>query len=156
MQCQILAVGQKLPRWATDACEDYFTRLQRFMKCHLFDIASSTRQKNYDANAYKEEEGTKLLQKISPTDKVIALDVKGQAFSTQSLATNIANWQQEGNRLVFLIGGPDGLSEACLKRANVKWSLSMLTFPHVLARVILLEQLYRATSLLANHPYHRE
>ncbi|HRE32868.1 MAG TPA: 23S rRNA (pseudouridine(1915)-N(3))-methyltransferase RlmH, partial [Candidatus Berkiella sp.] len=98
----------------------------------------------------------KLLQKNSPTDKVIALDVQGQAFSTQTLATNIANWQQEGNRLVFLIGGPDGLSEACLKRANVKWSLSMLTFPHVLARVILLEQLYRATSLLANHPYHRE
>ncbi len=156
MQCQILAIGQKLPEWAATACEEYFVRLQRFMKCSLLDIPSATRQKNVDANLYKNEEGTKLLQKIGPTDKVIALDVKGKAFSTPELAQNIANWQQEGEKLVFLIGGPDGLSQTCLARANIKWSLSALTFPHTLARVILLEQLYRATSLLANHPYHRE
>lgn len=156
MQCQILAIGQKMPNWAASACEEYFMRLQRFMKCHLLDISSSTRQKNTDAAVYKEEEGTKLLQKISPSDKVIALDVKGKAFSTPELANQINLWQQEGSKLVFLIGGPDGLSDRCLKRANVKWSLSALTFPHTLARVILLEQLYRATSLLANHPYHRE
>lgn len=145
-----------MPAWAISACEEYFTRLQRFLKCHLLDIPSATRLKNVDANIYKEEEGHKLLQKIGPTDKVIALDVKGKAFSTPDLAKNIAAWQLEGSKLVFLIGGPDGLSDACLKRANVKWSLSQLTFPHTLARVILLEQLYRATSLLANHPYHRE
>lgn len=156
MQCQILAIGQKLPQWAATACEEYFVRLQRFMKCSLLDIPSATRQKNMDANLYKNEEGTKLLQKIGPTDKVIALDVKGKAFSTPELAQHIANWQQEGEKLVFLIGGPDGLSQTCLARANIKWSLSALTFPHTLARVILLEQLYRATSLLANHPYHRE
>lgn len=156
VQCQILAIGQKMPGWAVAACEEYFVRLQRFMKCALLDIPSATRQKNVDVESYKEEEGLKLLQKIAPTDKVIALDVKGQAFSTTAIAQNIASWQQEGNKLVFLIGGPDGLSNACLKRANVKWSLSALTFPHTLARVILLEQLYRASSLLANHPYHRE
>jgi 23S rRNA (pseudouridine1915-N3)-methyltransferase len=156
VQCQILAIGQKLPEWAAKACEEYFVRLQRFMKCSLLDIPTATRQKNVDANLYKTEEGSKLLQKIGPTDKVIALDVKGKAFSTPELAQNIANWQQEGEKLVFLIGGPDGLSQTCLARANIKWSLSALTFPHTLARVILLEQLYRATSLLANHPYHRE
>ena len=146
MQALILAVGQKIPTWYEMACEAYFVRLQRFMKCHLQEIPKRS----------IEEEGHKLLQKISPHDKVIALDIKGESFSTSMLAKNINAWQQEGKRLIFMIGGPDGLSSACLERANVRWSLSELTFPHTLARVILLEQLYRATSLLAKHPYHRE
>lgn len=145
-----------MPAWAATACEDYFARLQRFMKCSLLELPSANRTKNANATQYNDEEGAKLLQKINPTDKVIALDVKGKAFSTPKLAEHISQWQQEGSKLVFLLGGPDGLAKACLERANVKWSLSDLTFPHTLARVILLEQLYRATSLLANHPYHRE
>jgi len=105
---------------------------------------------------YKEEEGRKILQKIPAGDHVIALDVQGRPWSTTRLSEELANWKLVGKNIHFVIGGPDGLSAECLARANQRWSLSDLTFPHPLVRVILLEQLYRAASILANHPYHRE
>ena len=146
MKCTILAIGQKMPPWCKTACDEYSKRLQRFMKCSFIEIPTSS----------KENESQELIRKISTTDTVIALEVRGEAWSTEQLSKNIANWQQAGNDLIFMIGGPDGLSSTCLQRANKQWSLSALTFPHMLVRVILWEQLYRATSFLANHPYHRE
>lgn len=156
MRCQIFAIGQKMPKWCTLACEDYLSRLQHFMKCTLTEIATATRFKSGSATLCKEEEGSKILQRIDTDDFVVALEVTGKAWSTATLANQLAQWKQSGQDLVFVIGGPDGLSQACLTRANLHLSLSALTFPHVIARVLLLEQLYRASSMLANHPYHRE
>lgn len=156
MQYKIIAVGQKMPAWCQIACNDYLTRLQRFLKCTFSEIPTAQRHKNLLANQYIEEEGRKILAKISPLDHVVALEIAGRPWSTAKLAENMGKYQQNARDVVFVIGGPDGLSAACLKRAQEQWSLSALTFPHPLVRVLLLEQLYRASSLLANHPYHRE
>lgn len=156
MQSTIIAIGCKMPKWCILACEDYLTRLQRFLKCSLLEIPTATRHKAGVVDQYKEEEGRKILQKIPAGDHVIALDVQGRPWSTTRLSEELANWKLAGKNIHFVIGGPDGLSAECLARANQRWSLSDLTFPHPLVRVILLEQLYRAASILANHPYHRE
>lgn len=156
MQCLIIAVGTKMPSWCTLACEEYLARIQHAMKCSLIEIPAAKRHKSGNVSQYKEEEAQKILQKISPNHHVVALEVTGSAWSTPQVAHALSSWQQLGKDCVFLIGGPDGLSQKCLERANQKWSLSCLTFPHALARVVLLEQLYRAWSILSNHPYHRE
>ncbi|MBS0287087.1 MAG: 23S rRNA (pseudouridine(1915)-N(3))-methyltransferase RlmH [Proteobacteria bacterium] len=156
MQCQIIAVGNKMPTWCELACDEYLSRLQHFMKCTLIELPTQKRHKSGNVAQYKEEEGRKMLQKITPQHEVIALEVTGQPWATPKVAKMLSGWQQQGKDLVFLIGGPDGLAPACLMRANQQWSLSALTFPHALARVVLLEQLYRGFSMLANHPYHRE
>jgi 23S rRNA (pseudouridine1915-N3)-methyltransferase len=155
MKCHIFAVGQKMPKWCLQACEEYLTRLQRFMKCTVVEIPSAIRHKAGNVADYKEEEGMRILQKVQADDHFIALDVAGISWSSEKLSENLATWQQSGKNLAFVIGGPDGLSAKCLSKANHRWSLSALTFAHPLVRVLLLEQLYRATSILSNHPYHR-
>lgn len=156
MQCQIIAVGQKMPEWCILASQEYLKRLQRFFKCSLLEIATAPRHKSANPSEYKQREGEKILQKIAPHDFVIGLDVVGQVYSTEEVANELKDWQQVGQKIIFMIGGPDGLATSCLTRANARWSLSALTFPHPLARVVLLEQLYRAATILVNHPYHRE
>ncbi len=156
MQCIVLAVGNKMPSWCTLACEEYLTRLQHFMKCSLVEIPTAKRHKAGNVAQYKEEEAQKILQKITPSHHVIAMEVTGSAWNTATLSHKLSAWQQQGKDIAFMIGGPDGLSEKCLARANQQLSLSALTYPHALARVVLLEQLYRAHSMLVNHPYHRE
>lgn len=156
MQCNLYVVGEKMPNWCVLACDDYLTRLKHHFKCKLIEIPTALRQKSASIALCKETEGNKILQKIAPHQHVIAMDVLGKTFSTLALSKEISNWKQSGQEIVFIIGGPDGLSPACLERANERWSLSALTFPHALARVMLLEQLYRGASILANHPYHRE
>lgn len=149
MQCQVIAVGQKMPSWCRQACEEYAKRLTRFLTYSFIEIPT-------DPQGNKENEGRKILQKIPSQHCVIALDERGKSWSTTDFSKKMANWQQQSQDLSFIIGGPNGLSAACLERANIQWSLSALTFPHPLVRVLLLEQFYRAMSLLANHPYHRE
>lgn len=149
MQCQVIAVGQKMPSWCRQACEEYAKRLTRFLTYSFIEVPT-------DPQGKKENEGRKILQKIPPHHIVIALDERGQSWSTVDFSKKMATWQQQSQALSFVIGGPNGLSAECLERANIKWSLSALTFPHPLVRVLLLEQFYRAMSLLANHPYHRE
>ena len=156
MHYRILAVGEKMPPWCKLACEFYQKRLTPFIKCTLLEIPTTRRTTSPSLTQCKEEEGRKILQKVSSQEHVIALQVEGCAWSTQTLAKRCTFWQHQGKNITFLIGGPDGLSSSCLQRANEQWSLSPLTFPHALARILLLEQLYRAHSLLAHHPYHRE
>jgi 23S rRNA (pseudouridine1915-N3)-methyltransferase len=146
MHSIIISVGNKMPPWCKLACDDYIKRLQHFLKCALLEIPVSNPL----------DEGRKILQKINNGDTVISLEVLGQAWSTPELSQKLSRWKMEGNNLVFIIGGPDGLSPLCIERATHHWSLSALTLPHALARVIVCEQLYRAGSILANHPYHRE
>lgn len=151
----ILSVGQKMPTWVEMAQMEYLKRLQRFFKCQLLEIPTALRSKTADITRIKQEESSKILQKIHSDDWVVVLEVKGESFSTEQLAQKLNLWRKESKAIKFVIGGPDGLDESCLARANVKWSLSPLTFPHALARIIVLEQIYRAGSVLASHPYHR-
>ncbi|MEO8400753.1 MAG: 23S rRNA (pseudouridine(1915)-N(3))-methyltransferase RlmH [Gammaproteobacteria bacterium] len=155
MLIRLLAIGTKMPAWVTAGFSEYAKRFSAGCMVELCEIPAEKRTKNADIPRIIEREGEKLLAAIKPGNYVIALDVKGHSFSTEQLAQQLKNWQAEGRNIDMLIGGPDGLANACLQRADVKWSLSCLTLPHPLVRIILVEQLYRAVSILQNHPYHR-
>jgi 23S rRNA (pseudouridine1915-N3)-methyltransferase len=118
-------------------------------------IATAPRTKNSAAETAKLAEGQKVLAKIKAPECVVVLDERGKEFSSQELAARLDDWQSDGRDLTFVIGGPDGVSEQCMDRADLRWALSKLTLPHGLARVIFAEQLYRAWSLTTGHPYHR-
>lgn len=160
MRIRLLAVGNKLPSWVEEGFNEYLKRFPASCYLELIEIPPEKRNPRLaPAGALTQKliarEGEKLLAAIKPTHRVIALDVKGQLWSTEKLATQVEKWQNEGQHIDMLIGGPDGLSAACLKKAEIKWSLSPLTLPHPLVRIVVAEQLYRAVSILQNHPYHR-
>lgn len=144
-----------MPAWVVSGVAEYQKRLPREWKFECVELPLGARSKSRDPAKAIEIEGEAMLATISPADYVVALEVKGKAWTTEQLAQQFSQWQMSGHDLVFLVGGPDGLSEACRQRANTKWSLSALTLPHPLVRVILLEQFYRAWTLLNNHPYHK-
>ncbi len=144
-----------MPAWVTEVSDDYAARLPSHCQLVIREIANEKRTKHSDLQRIREAEGEKLLAAIPPHSLVIALDVLGKAWSTEQLASQMEQWMASGQDVVLLVGGPEGLSTACLQRADLKWSLSPLTFPHPLVRVILAEQLFRAWSILSKHPYHR-
>lgn len=156
MKIKMIAVGSKMPEWVETAYKTYAQRLPRDCCLELIEIPIAKRTRNQLANKWMEKEGESILKAIAPSDWVIALDVEGQNWSTAKLASQMIKWQSMGNNIALLVGGPDGLSPQCLARANQKWSLSALTFPHPLVRVVLSEAIYRAWSVTVNHPYHRE
>ncbi|MFW5446537.1 MAG: 23S rRNA (pseudouridine(1915)-N(3))-methyltransferase RlmH, partial [Methylophagaceae bacterium] len=129
--------------------------LPRDCSLHLHELAPAKRGKSGSAAQWMREEGERILAAIPNDHHVVALDVKGKTWSTEQLSQQLQNWQQDGRDVSLIVGGPDGLSEDCLKRANQTWSLSALTFPHPLVRIVMAEQLYRAWTVLQNHPYHR-
>ncbi len=155
MRIRIIAVGTKMPGWVTEGFREYARRMPAEAALDLIEIPLSPRGKNTDIARAIQQEGELILGAIAPSDRVIALEVKGQNWSTTRLAGLFCDWQMEGRNLCLLIGGPDGLSDACRTRADQLWSLSALTLPHPLVRIILAEQLYRAWSITRNHPYHR-
>jgi len=155
MHVRLIAVGDKQPAWVAAAFDDYRLRFPRQWKFELEPVATARRNKGEAAQVAKNTEGAKILAKVKPADYVIALDESGKQESSKSLASALDGWQTVGADLVFVIGGPDGLCKDVMRRANLLWSLSKLTLPHGLARVLFAEQLYRAHSLLSGHPYHR-
>ena len=155
MRVRVIAVGTRMPHWVRSACEDYLTRLAPQLPVTLTEIEPASRAGGAAARAVAGE-GERLLAALRPQEHVVALDERGREHSTRELATFLAARMQSGQDLAFLIGGPDGLAEPVLARAQLRLSLSRLTLPHALARVLLAEQLYRAHSILANHPYHRD
>ncbi len=156
MKLKILAVGLKMPSWVSTGYQEYAKRMPRECSLELIEIAPAKRTKQSNLLKVVEDEGKKILSAIKDTDYVVALEVQGKQWSTAGVAKKLAGWQGTYPSIIFIIGGPDGLSDACLKRANEQWCLSLLTFPHPLVRVVLAEQLYRGWSLMNNHPYHRE
>lgn len=154
MKLRVLAVGQRPPDWVSEGFEDYARRLPRELTLRLAEIPVASRRE-LPVERARRQEGARMLADISGRDWVVALDVAGAAPDTERLAERLRQWQQNGRDIVFLIGGPDGLDAECLSRADERLSLSALTFPHGLVRVMLAEQLYRAWSLLNGHPYHR-
>jgi len=153
---RLLAVGDRQPSWVDDAFGVYSGRLPREWKFRLDCIATVRRSKSDKSKNAMETEGEHILAKLGADEQAILLDERGKQMTSSGLASHLADWQNEGRDLCFVIGGPDGVSSACRNRANFIWSLSELTLPHGLARVLFAEQLYRAWSLQAGHPYHRE
>lgn len=153
MQIHLIAVGDRMPDWVRMGYNEYTKRLPKECSLVLHEISLSKRHKN--APSCVEEEGKRILSTLSHDDYVVALEVEGCAWTTLELSRYLSKWMQTGQRIALLIGGPDGLAEACRKRAHQEWSLSPLTLPHPLVRVVIAEQIYRAWSILKNHPYHR-
>lgn len=151
----LIAVGTKMPDWVQKGYAEYAKRFPRDFSLNLVEIALMNRGKNADIQRIKEKEGQQILAAIPKGDKVIALEVKGKAWRTEQLADQIKQWRMEGDNISLLIGGPDGLSAQCLSRSVSQWSLSALTLPHPLVRIVVAEQLYRAWTIINNHPYHR-
>ena len=155
MRVHLLAVGQKMPRWVSDGYREYADRLRGELQLELTEIPPGKRKRSSDIARLIDQEGERLLAAVPARANIIALDVTGKPWSTEKLASEMEGWFASGDDMALLVGGPDGLSRACLERANARWSLSAMTFPHPLVRVIVAEQLYRALSILRNHPYHR-
>ena len=144
-----------MPPWVTTGYEEYAKRMPRECALQLVEIAPGNRQKSRSTDQARAEEGRKILTAIPRDCLVIALEVSGKAWTTPALAGQLSDWLGSGRNVALLVGGPDGLSPECLARADRCWSLSSLTFPHALVRVIVAEQLYRAWTLNQGHPYHR-
>jgi 23S rRNA (pseudouridine1915-N3)-methyltransferase len=155
MQIHLFAVGNRMPAWVTEGYEDYAKRLPRECELVLREIAPGKRGKNADLARIREEEGERILASLSRDDHIIALEVVGKPWDTLQLSTQVNDWMRDGRRIALLVGGPEGLSDTCRARASQLWSLSPLTLPHPIVRIIVAEQIYRAWSLLNNHPYHR-
>lgn len=155
MRILLLAVGQKMPTWIEQGYQEYAQRMPAEARLELKEIAPGKRGKNADIKRIVEDEGQRLIAAIPRSAHIVVLDVEGRAYSTEQLAQRMDDWMHSGQDICLLVGGPEGLSAECRALAHEKWSLSPLTFPHPLVRVILAEQLYRAWSVLRNHPYHR-
>ena len=155
MKIKLLAVGTKMPAWVTQGYDEYDRRMPNDMQLQLQELALGFRGKGADLKRAIAKEGEQMLAAIPAQDYVIALDVLGKPWSTEQLAKECGNWRMGGCNVTLLVGGPDGLDPACVARADQRWSLSPLTLPHPLVRVVLAEQIYRAWSLLNNHPYHK-
>lgn len=155
MRIHLIAIGHKMPAWVDTACEDYRRRLPAEIRLETVLLPLIKRGKNPDIARIVRDESRKLLDAVPPNASLVVLDVLGKTLDTPKLAALLDNWMQDGQDIALIIGGPDGVSDELLKRAQLKISLSALTFPHTLVRVMLVEQLYRAWSILNNHPYHR-
>ncbi|MCW8925148.1 MAG: 23S rRNA (pseudouridine(1915)-N(3))-methyltransferase RlmH [Xanthomonadales bacterium] len=155
MQLLVAAVGQRMPRWVNEAWSEYSRRMPRELSLSLREIALAKRGKNADTRRLMATESDALLAAMPARSRVIALDVRGKAWSTEQLAVNLEGWMGEGRDVGFMIGGPDGISPEILASSDARWSLGPLTLPHPLVRVVLAEQLYRAWTITQNHPYHR-
>jgi 23S rRNA (pseudouridine1915-N3)-methyltransferase len=155
MHIHLIAVGTRMPSWIRQGYEDYARRLPRECSLRLVEIPPGRRSRTQSSAPAVEEESRRMLAAIPERSLVVALDVGGSALDTPGLAARLQEWLQSGRDIVLLVGGPDGLSGDCLRRADLRWSLSALTLPHALVRVVLAEQLYRAWTIISGHPYHR-
>lgn len=156
MHIRLLAVGDRQPSWVDSAFGIYSERFPREWKFRLDTIATVRRKKNDKSRQARTAEGEQILARLGTTEQVVLLDERGKHLTSQLFAAKLTDWQADGRDLCFIIGGPDGVSDECRQRANFTWSLSQLTLPHGMVRVLFAEQMYRAWSLQTGHPYHRE
>lgn len=155
MRVQVIAVGTRLAPWQQQGFREYARRLPRECAMQLTEIPAAARTKSKPTKQAIQKESERMLAAVDKNDYVIALDQPGAQYSSEDLSGLLATWLAQGRHLSLLIGGADGLSEACRSRAELRWSLSELTLPHGLVRVMVAEQIYRAWSILQGHPYHR-
>jgi 23S rRNA (pseudouridine1915-N3)-methyltransferase len=151
---RVLAIGTRMPQWVSDGADDYVKRLPREATIDWVEVPASKRTKDNPERRMLEE-ATAIERRLKPQELIVVLDVEGKIISTDSIAEALATWQSDGSKIAFVIGGPDGLHPSLKAKASARWSLGRITLPHPLTRVILAEQLYRAWSINAGHPYHR-
>lgn len=156
MRLRVIAVGTHMPGWVAEAFAEYARRLSGTLKMELCEVATGPRGAGRAVSKAMEVERERLLAALRKGEFVVALDERGEELSTRELAGWLATRLREGRDVAFLLGGPDGLDSGVLGRSDFRWSLSRLTLPHALARVVVAEQLYRAHAVLGGHPYHRE
>ncbi len=155
MRIRLIAVGTRMSAWVDAAVADYARRLRGAAALELLEVPMARREGGADAARAVASEGGRILALLAAREYAVALDERGRSFTTLEFSDWLGARRQSGEPLSFIIGGPDGLDAAVLARAQLRWSLSALTFPHALVRVLLAEQLYRAATVLAGHPYHR-
>lgn len=156
MRLQLIAVGNKMPAWVTNGYEEYARRLPPDMPLQLSEVTAGKRGKKANIARVTDLEGEQMLAQVAKGSRIVTLEVEGRPWTTPKLAQRMQQWQLDGRDVSLLIGGPEGLSPGCLAASEEKWSLSPLTLPHPMVRVIVAEALFRAWSLNNNHPYHRE
>lgn len=156
MKLQLIAVGTKMPDWIQTGFMDYLNRFPKDMPLELIEIPAGKRGKNADIKRILEKEGEQMLAAVGKGNRIVTLDIPGAPWDTPKLAEQLERWKLDGRNVSLLIGGPEGLAPACKAAAEQSWSLSPLTMPHPLVRVVVAESLYRAWSITTNHPYHRE
>ncbi|MDP1698936.1 MAG: 23S rRNA (pseudouridine(1915)-N(3))-methyltransferase RlmH [Xanthomonadaceae bacterium] len=155
MHARLIAVGERAPSWVAAGFAEYSKRLSHWLPLELVELPPGRRGKGLDPARAILDEGQRMCAALPKGALVVALDGGGRALTSEQLAQRLAHWRQQGRDLALLIGGPDGHAAAVLACADETWSLGPLTLPHMLVRLLVAEQLYRAASLLANHPYHR-
>ena len=155
MNIHLISVGNRMPRWVDEGYTEYARRMPAECSLRLLEIPPGRRGKGANIPRILQQEGERMVKAIPKHCGVIALDARGRSWTTEQLSVRLAEWLVAGRDLALLVGGPEGLARVCLERAEGRWSLSDLTLPHPLVRVVVAEQLYRAWSLLRNHPYHR-
>lgn len=155
MKAKLIAVGERAPRWVAEGFGDYQKRLSYWLPLELLEIEPGVRGKGRDTVRAIQEEGARVLAAVPKQACMIALDGRGRIWSSEQLAERLEYWRGQGRDLAFLIGGPEGHAGEVIERADESWSLGPLTLPHMLVRLVVAEQLYRAAAMLANHPYHR-
>lgn len=156
MKLQLVAVGTKMPDWVQTGFLEYLRRFPKDLPFELTEVPAGKRGKNADIKRILDKEGEMMLAAVGKGNRIVTMDIPGQPWETPQLASQLERWKQDGRDVSLLIGGPEGLSSACKAAAEQSWSLSKLTLPHPLVRVLVAESLYRAWSITANHPYHRE
>ncbi len=154
MKLTILALGTRMPDWVEHGVAEYSKRMPPEIKLDWRELPLAARGKSGNSQAVVRE-AEAIRKALPPQDRLVILDVLGSSFSTEKLAHKLADWQMSGMNYSIVIGGPDGVEQSLLQEADLLWSLSPLTLPHPLVRVVLAEQLYRAWSINAGHPYHR-
>ena len=151
---RVIAIGTRMPGWVTEGSDEYLKRMPRELPVEWVELSASKRTRD-TAELRMLDEASAIERRLKPQELIVALDIDGKSVTTESIADALSSWQVEGAKVVFIIGGPDGLHPTLKARAVARWSLGRITLPHPLVRVILAEQLYRAWSINAGHPYHR-
>ena len=151
---RVLTVGTRMPDWVSRGVDEYAKRMPRDLAVEWCEIPASKRSRD-TAESRMLEEYQAIERRLKDQETIVVLDVDGRVLSTEAIAESIESWQDLGTKVAFVIGGPDGIHPQLKARAVAKWSLGRITLPHPLVRVILAEQLYRAWSINAGHPYHR-
>ena len=156
MQIQVINVAQKMPAWVDTACNEYTRRLPRELALEFVTLPLSSRKSKQSSASLKQRESALIVEKLTKGSMNIALDENGDCWDSRQWSLQLKRWMFDFSQVNLIIGGPDGLSEACLTVCQQKVALGRMTMPHALVRVVLVEQLYRASTILQGHPYHRE
>ena len=156
MVLRLICVGGRMPQWVQQGTKEYSRRIRHELGFHVVEVPMARRGKSISSAVCLDKEASGILHRINAGDYVVALHVLGEVITTEELARRLQQLRAAGQPVCLVIGGPDGLSDRVRQRANASWSLSSLTLPHTLARIVMVEQLYRAHSILQGHPYHRQ